>query len=108
MNGDGKLYIRAIQEPRTEKIPEWVVIDTFDGEKNKKGYFLGTKVYNHKKDIVCSNIDGYGIEGIRMYANKNDVAILPDITMYVTLGIRLKNIRMMFNKKTRKLMKNGE
>lgn len=115
MNGDGKLYVREVQNPSTEKRPEWVVIDTFDEIIGTRSYEMGTRVYYDDR-IVSERVkpEHYNLIGNYLGTMSGvipmqdiDMVIPPDIRMYITLGRKLKHKGFLFNKKKHEIIKKG-
>lgn len=100
------LKIRAIQDKEIEDIPQFVCIDNFEGYKDNESYYFGVKVYDYTnlndvinktvaKDYVCYDSRRNNL----LYKHKQDIYLLPDVTMYLKLGDLLMHRGEVFNKK---------
>ncbi len=100
------LKIRAIQDKEIEDVPQFVCIDNFEGYKDNESYYFGVKVYDYTnlndvinktvaKDYVCYDSRRNNL----LYKHKQDIYLLPDVTMYLKLGDLLMHRGEVFNKK---------
>lgn len=105
------MTIKAIRNKYTERFAQWIGIDDFDTVEGKKNYFLGTRIYGNidkKKILTSEQSEGAFLSGSMIMMKtpdrickiiRGDVFEKPDITMYITLGQRLKGEGIIFNKK---------